>query len=601
MTPNEYYFVPISVDSLEWTSHWLRDQRCDLLGAFLATQDLVIPRVRIVAIESKTAAESDILTLSPTVEPFRKALSQIVATLDALEEVLCQDVGTSLMADLKLSALIEHLTSEVLARISPIHAGEKHKIEILRTLTQLSKRQLLCDESLTLEGLVVVTQTELTIAPSEITLSAGRHPWGVKMVRCGVPTLRQLFEAEGLSGIAAQFGEAPHTQVSGSQSLTTAIVEEPLEGSSPIPNSTDIGQMNEDQRERLLQLEVACRSRNFKIGPLEDAVVFEGPTLISASVALAPGESIRPIQNASPDIARELGVHSVTVENDPGRPYYVRFLVPRLKRAFPPIPTATLPLVDEEKQQYLCLWLGAQVDGEPFRSAVSEWPHVLIAGTTGSGKTTFIRSLLTQLNRFNDRDVHLSIVDGKGEFDYIDIVRPGLFVPEFPEVMLGHSHATEVLEWLVEKEIPRRREVLTAFFRKNPAAPRSPKAAFIQELTRQRPFPIRPIVIVIDEFAEIMAASGPAAERFSQLVQRTVQGGRSALVHLMLSTQRPDANVIRGAIKANLPTRVALQVPSHHDSMTVLNSTGAEELLGMGDLIFEGSTGARVRLQGYSS
>src|SRR5262245_1779512 len=128
--PSDYYFVPVSVDSLEWTSHWLRNRRCDILGVFLSTKEGVVPRVRIVAVESKADSATHELTVSADAEPFRKAVTQVVATLDALEEVLCQDVATSLIADLKLSALIEHLTSEVLARISPIRTGEIDKLEI---------------------------------------------------------------------------------------------------------------------------------------------------------------------------------------------------------------------------------------------------------------------------------------------------------------------------------------------------------------------------------------------------------------------------------------------------------------------------------------
>jgi len=613
---SDYYFVPISVDSLEWTSHWLRDRRCDLLGVFLGTKENVHPKVRIVAVESKAATSSELIPVSVDAEPFRKAVSQVVATLDALEEVFCQDIATSLVADLKLSALIEHLTSEVLARLSPIRAGESDKLEVLRTLTGLSKRQYVCDEGLTLAGLAVVTQTEVTVGPDDVTASVGSHPWPIRLVRCGIPTLRELFEGEGMGALAEQIGLGPspsaldQTDVSDREDQRMAPA-----GSLPTEPSRDYvveevaaayvseGDSNyvvdDAHRERLLQLEMACRSRDFRIGKLEEATVLEGPTLVSVSVPLAAGESIRPMQSASADIARELGVQSVSIENDPGRPYYVRFLLPRARRSFPAVPVERLPFADGELQQYLSLWLGAQVEGTPFRSAVSEWPHLLIAGTTGSGKTTFIRSVLSQLNRFERADLQLAIVDGKAEYDYIDVVRQDLFTERFPEVLLGHAHASDVLKWLIDEELPRRRQALTTYFRANPSAPRSPKAAFIVARTQGRPFPIHPLAVFVDEFAEIMAASGSVAEEFAQLIQRTVQGGRSALVHLILATQRPDANVVRGAIKANLPSRVALQLPSHHDSMTVLNSAGAEDLLGAGDLIFEGATGERVRLQGY--
>ena len=274
--------------------------------------------------------------------------------------------------------------------------------------------------------------------------------------------------------------------------------------------------------------------------------------------------------------------------------------VPRADRDYPIIPIDTPVPVDVVREQYHGVWLGADVEGRPYRSFVSEWPHLLVAGTTGSGKTTFLKSILQQLDGLPPGDFKLAIVDGKGEYDYVDLVRPQHFVPEFSDVLLGHSHAAPVLQWLVEVEVVRRRTALRTYFAQTPDAPRSPMLAYVRARATGRSFPIAPLVIVIDEFAEIMLAAGASARTFEDLVQRVVQAGRSALVHLVLATQRPDANVLAGAIKANMPSRIALSLPSHHDSMTVLNSTGAEDLLGRGDLIFQSSTGERVRLQGFN-
>jgi S-DNA-T family DNA segregation ATPase FtsK/SpoIIIE len=141
---------------------------------------------------------------------------------------------------------------------------------------------------------------------------------------------------------------------------------------------------------------------------------------------------------------------------------------------------------------------------------------------------------------------------------------------------------------------------MTEYYRKNNEAPRNPRLAYIQSMDGGLPHvPLKPLIVLIDEFAEIMLGAGQSAKDFEDLVQRLVQTGRSTLVHLVLVTQRPDMNVLRGAVKANLATRVALAVPTHHDSMTVLGEVGAEELLGKGDMIFWSGTGRRVRLQGY--
>jgi hypothetical protein len=244
--------------------------------------------------------------------------------------------------------------------------------------------------------------------------------------------------------------------------------------------------------------------------------------------------------------------------------------------------------------------LGVGVDGNAYRSFVSEWPHLLVAGTTGSGKTTFLKSIIVQLATLPESTFEIAIVDGKAEYDYIGLVPPHVFVEQFPDVLLGHENAPTVLRWLVEQEIPRRRNILGTFFQKNPTASRQPREALVQEWSAGRSFPVKPIIIFIDEFAEIMQAAGSGAGDFEGLVQRAVQTGRSALVHLMLATQRPDASVIAGAIKANIPSRVALALPSHHDSMTILNSPGAEDLMGSGDLLFLSSSVGLVRLQAFN-
>jgi hypothetical protein len=505
-----------------------------------------------------------------------------------------------MMADLKLSAFVQHLTSEVLAQISPIQINDPSKVEIIRTLNALSKRELVCSRDLVLEGLAVVTQRNASVDTAEAMsqLAHNGRTWPVRLVRCGIPFLRRLFEDANLVAVAplgigpepAGFAEGAGAQVAPEPSAPDSGAEGEAVGETAL---------DERSVERLIQLEAACRLRGFRIGEIRPSLAQEGPTLVAVSVELAAGESLRPIEVATKDIARELGVPGISVENDPQRPYHIRFLVPRSERVFPRMPGETpLPWAPEHGQ-YFGIWIGAGIEGEPYRGFVSDWPHLLVAGTTGSGKTTFLKSLLVQLDALAPGDIQFAVIDGKGEYDYIDLVKAEHFAKEFGEVLLGHEHAPEVLEWLVKREVPRRREALKTYFKANPQAPRAPREAYVAARSSGNSFPIAPIVVVIDEFAEIMLAAGAAARTFENLVQSVVQAGRSALVHLVLATQRPDANVVRGAIKANLPSRVALGLPSHHDSMTILGSPGAEDLLGRGDLIFQSSSGERVRLQGY--
>jgi S-DNA-T family DNA segregation ATPase FtsK/SpoIIIE len=159
-----------------------------------------------------------------------------------------------------------------------------------------------------------------------------------------------------------------------------------------------------------------------------------------------------------------------------------------------------------------------------------------------------------------------------------------------------------VFRWVVEQEIPRRRNVVLERARATPGErPRAARELFVSAAKENSvdPFPV--LIVVVDEFAEIMLAGGTAAHEFEQRVQQVTQVGRSVLVNLILATQRPDASVVRGAIKANLDARVALRLPTHHDSMTVLGGKGAEGLLGRGDLIFQAAGQPAVRLQGYNA
>jgi S-DNA-T family DNA segregation ATPase FtsK/SpoIIIE len=224
---------------------------------------------------------------------------------------------------------------------------------------------------------------------------------------------------------------------------------------------------------------------------------------------------------------------------------------------------------------------------------------MLIGGTTGSGKTTFIKSLLRQINARDPAFVNVAIIDGKGEIDYFNVVERSFFTPQFPEVKLGHQEVNAVFEWLVEEEIPRRGELILERARQSGGAPRAAKQQFIEACARQEADPFPTLIVFVDEFAEIMLAGGANAQQFEQRVQQAAQTGRSVLVHVVLATQRPDATVVRGAIKTNLDARIALRVPTHHDSMTILGGAGAERLLGRGDFLLQAAGSPVVRLQGY--
>jgi S-DNA-T family DNA segregation ATPase FtsK/SpoIIIE len=257
-------------------------------------------------------------------------------------------------------------------------------------------------------------------------------------------------------------------------------------------------------------------------------------------------------------------------------------------------------LAEEDSQSYLGLRMGETLEGHDFLSFVSSWPHMLVGGSTNSGKTTFIRSLLLQLARLDPKFAKVVIVDGKQEVDYLNLLPVEVFTSRFPEVILGHQTVLDVLDWVVANEIPDRRKIIMELARAGTTErPRTARDLFVSSASGGQAEPFPPLFIVIDEFSEIMLSDREKAKRFEERVQQITQIGRSTLVHLLLATQRPEATVVRGAIKANLDARVALRVPTYHDSMTILGGKGAERLLGRGDLIFQSAGHPPIRLQGY--
>lgn len=189
-------------------------------------------------------------------------------------------------------------------------------------------------------------------------------------------------------------------------------------------------------------------------------------------------------------------------------------------------------------------------------------------------------------------------MDGKGDADYINVLPDHVFSSQFPEPILGHESAPGVLEWVVEQMDRRRDALLQQAKQSKSTSPLKWPDIYKEQIQNGEQPDVSPLVVVIDEFADIMLAGKKSADRFNNLVQRVAQVGRSRLVHLILATQRPDRKTIKGAIKSNLDARIAMRLPTAPDSMTILGTGGAERLLKMGDFLFQHGGSIR-RLQGY--
>jgi len=621
-TNDAYATFVLAVDDLDWTRHWLGRLRCDLLSVSVARSAGQHPQVKIRAVESKSASAADEVEMRIDVEPFREGVAQVVATLDALRSVMFPAQPDNLISGLRFASFIEHLASVAL---SDLHPFKRNDIPIVKAISNLSDGTL-CPDDVEMDGVVVVTQYRAAVSRDAMrfeSVGGELRQWPVTLVRAGSDELDSLvgFDVGSVSldpRTIAPAGEpepeipAASAQEAGGEPAvprepeTDAEQEEaastrPGEAETTVQEAVRVARVEPTDQDIALSrdLYAACRQRSFPVEEPDPANVLVGPSLLAVSMALRAGAALRPIEAALDDLAREVGVSSISVENDPIRPFHVRFLVERREREFPELPPESAPMVSSDGDSYLGFHLGKTLEGKDFVSFASDWPHMLIGGTTGSGKTTFIKSLLRQINSRDPQFVKVAIIDGKGEIDYFNVVDSAFFAPQFPEVRLGHQEVNAVFEWLVEEEIPRRRDVILTRARQSGGAPQAAKQQFVDGWDRQKADPFPALVIFVDEFAEIMLAGGSGAQQFEQRVQQAAQTGRSVLVHIVLATQRPDATVVRGAIKTNLDARIALRVPTHHDSMTILGRAGAERLLGRGDLLLQGAGGPAVRLQGY--
>lgn len=641
MATSDYADYVLSVDDLEWTKHWLGQKRCDQIHVRIALSDDAAPAMRIRAVESKASGSTRELQVTEDEAPFDEAIEQIVQTLEALLAIADPESGGSVVEDLRFAGFVEHLAEVVLAEAYPVlptDAGTRHALGVLSDLSTRTLRM----SDIDVDGFAVCTQYRATVDRLEATVTRTIHGRDIqiKCIRVGADEVNQLLGptsapeptpgGEVRRGVEEQFESVedietvrvPSEEQSTAAAETEPAVTEVLPGvgseqavsdrphdepalvgrhGSAASGNADAGLLDADLR-LARDLYIACVHRGFKVEIADPPDVVVGPTVIGVGLVLETGASLRPIEAALEDLAREIGVsaENLMVRNHPDRRSHIQFLIPRADRDFPPLPDAAAPLVDAASSAYLGVHVGRDLSGSDVVSYVSRWPHLLVAGSTTSGKTTLLRAMLMQFDRAPVGLLKCVVVDGKQETDYFGVLTPERFVERYPDVLLGHEQVVDVFSWVVDEEIPRRRDIHRQLVVEQRER-RSPRDIYVDAVTSGEDPPFAPLVVLVDEFAQLMLAGPATAREFERRVQQVAQVGRSMMVHLLLATQRPDANVISGAIKTNFPARVALSVPTHHDSMTMLGGAGAEKLMGRGDMIFRELERPDVRLQGYST
>lgn len=328
--------------------------------------------------------------------------------------------------------------------------------------------------------------------------------------------------------------------------------------------------------------------------------VHPGPVVTRFELQLAPGIKVSRITTLSKDLARSLSVISVrVVEVIPGKSY-VGLELPNENREIVRLSEVFLSQQYEQARSPLSLALGKDIAGHPVVVDLAKMPHLLVAGTTGSGKSVGLNGmLLSMLYKSPPDDVRLIMIDPKMlELSIYDDI-PHLLTP----VVTDMKEAANALRWCIA-EMDRRYRLMANLGVRNLAGynhkvketsipdPFAPADA--DSPTYLQPLPY--VVVVIDEFADMMLVVGKKVE---DLIARLAQKARAAGIHLILATQRPSVDVITGLIKANIPTRIAFQVSSKIDSRTIIDQQGAEQLLGYGDMLYLApGTGVPVRIHG---
>jgi S-DNA-T family DNA segregation ATPase FtsK/SpoIIIE len=372
------------------------------------------------------------------------------------------------------------------------------------------------------------------------------------------------------------------------------------------PPPTEIEPVDTFALEQMARL-VEARLADFRIKA--DVVNYSpGPVITRFELNLAPGVKAARISNLSRDLARSLSTVAVrVVEVIPGKPY-VGLELPNKKRHTVYLREVLDCAKFRENPSPLTVVLGKDIAGDPVIADLAKMPHLLVAGTTGSGKSVGVNAMiLSMLYKAQPEDVRFIMIDPKMlELSVYEGI-PHLLT----EVVTDMKDAANALRWSVN-EMERRYKLMSALGVRNLAG-YNEKIAEAARMGRPIPDPYwKPgdsmdathpvleklpyIVVLVDEFADLMMTVGKKVE---ELIARLAQKARAAGIHLVLATQRPSVDVITGLIKANIPTRIAFTVSSKIDSRTILDQSGAESLLGMGDMLYSGPNSTTpVRVHG---
>lgn len=342
--------------------------------------------------------------------------------------------------------------------------------------------------------------------------------------------------------------------------------------------------------EQVDQLKLVLGDFGISVRDIDPEKVEVGPNVVRYKIKLGPSEKQSAIQSRSEDIARQMAFEREPIIHRLPGTEYIAMDVPRSERAVvrlddyadhfeesSGIPVSSLPIL-----------AGVTPDGSVYKSDISDAPHMLVGGSTGSGKTVFLYSLIASLlEQKGPEQVEFALIDPKEtDFLYFDSL-PNL---ANDGVISDVQEAQDFFDWVVNKEIPRRKQLLKDKITRD--------IEEYNELIDDDENPIKPLVIVVDEYADLLQQLGEDADDTENDVRTIAQIARSLGIHLVISTQRPSHNAIDTDLRANLDMRVAFRLPKQQDSRILIDESGAEELAGNGDMLLKEAEQIN-RLQGF--
>lgn len=358
--------------------------------------------------------------------------------------------------------------------------------------------------------------------------------------------------------------------------------------------SVQVSALNDTQLQSLSR-DLEARLQDFGI-PVEVVAAHPGPVITQFELLPAPGVKVSRVVSLSKDLARALRVSRVrVVEVLPGKST-IGLEIPNPDRELVSLRSVLESSAYQEANTPLTLALGKDISGHPVVANLAKMPHLLVAGTTGSGKSVGINAmLLSLLYKTSPEQLRLILIDPKMlELSVYEAI-PHLLTP----VVTDMKEAAQVLRWCVGEMEHRYQLMANVGVRHiegyNEKVQKKGKVS-ATETSMDSLIPLPYIVVIVDEFADMMITVGKKVE---ELIARMAQKARAAGIHLILATQRPSVDVITGLIKANIPTRMAFQVSSRIDSRTILDQMGAEQLLGYGDMLYlPPGAGLPIRIHG---